>query len=113
MKSKKDLKEAYQQRKPTMGVFQIRNTVNGKVLLDGSLNIRAKWNRIRTELKFGTHRNKALQQDWNTQGEADFEFSVYATLEVKEGEAPNLAKDLQLLTEMTREELGLDAAMLY
>jgi len=65
MKTKKELKEEYKQTRPAMGVFQVVNEVNGKVLLEATTNMQSKWNRHQTELRFGSHRNKQLQKDWN------------------------------------------------
>lgn len=42
MKSKKELKSVYKEMKFPMGVFQIKNKVNGKIFIEGSLNIPAK-----------------------------------------------------------------------
>ena len=39
MKPRKELKREYQQRDKRAGVFQIKNIVNGKVLLGSSLNL--------------------------------------------------------------------------
>ena len=86
MKTRKELKEAYKQKKPVAGVFQIKNDENGKVLIEASTNIPSKWNRHRTELKFGSHRNKQLQQDWNDLGEENFTFSILSELELSEEE---------------------------
>lgn len=44
MKTNKEFKKEYKQQKPTMGVFQVENKVNGKVLIEGSTDIPAKWN---------------------------------------------------------------------
>ena len=39
MKTKKELKEEYNNIKPRIGVFQIRNTVNGKIYIEASVNL--------------------------------------------------------------------------
>lgn len=89
-----------------MGVYQIVNAENGRVLIDSSPDIPAKWNRIRTELKFGSHRNLKLQEDWNKYEEKAFEFSVLSELKVEEDEPVDLNKELTVLKEMILEELG-------
>ena len=58
------MKDAYKQTRFVMGVFQVVNTADGKKLTDSSMDIPAKWKRHKMELRFGTHRNKALQRDW-------------------------------------------------
>ena len=106
MKDRKALKEAYKQKKPTMGVFQILNKVNGKRLIEESTDIPAKWNRHQTELRFGSHRNTAFQKDWTEHGKENFEFSILSELEIKEGETLNIGQELKTLKEMVLEELG-------
>ncbi len=49
-----------------MGVFLIKCTLNGKSLIDHSAYMGSKWNRHKMELKFGNHKNRDLQNDWNT-----------------------------------------------
>ena len=52
MNAKKKLKEEYKHKKNRMGVFQIRNTANGKIYVGSSLNLDAIWNRNKMELNF-------------------------------------------------------------
>jgi len=113
MKTKKEIKEAYKQAKPQMGVFQIRNTVNGKVFIDNATDISARQNRHRTELKFGNHRNKQLQDDWKTYGADSFVFEVLAELDYKDEGALNYASELKELQQMVDEELNIDDSMKY
>ena len=113
MKSRKALKEAYKQQKALMGIFQIRNKVTGKVLIEGSKDIPARWNRIRMELKFGNHRNKALQKDWQQQSAEDFEISILSKYTVEEGENVNLNEELSTLKEMVIEEMELTNILKY
>jgi len=84
MKTNKELKSAYKLKKPDAGVFQVQNKKSGKVLIEGATNMSSKWNRHRTELRFGTHRNKALQTDWNEVKEENFQYSVLSALDIKE-----------------------------
>ena len=105
MKSRKELKNEYKQMKPQMGVFQIKNGTNNKILLDSSTNMNAKWNRHRTELKFGSHKNSELQKDWNEMGEAQFVFEILSQLTPKQDEPTNVRKEVQILEEMYVEEL--------
>lgn len=72
----KALKAAYKLAFPAMGVFVIRNQVNGRWYVDQSSNLTGVLNRHRLELKWGTHRNRALQEDWRTHGEAQFSFEI-------------------------------------
>lgn len=63
MKTKKELKRIYKEKKFKMGVFQIRNTSNQKIFVGSSIDLDAIWNRLRTELKFGSYPNAPLQKD--------------------------------------------------
>jgi hypothetical protein len=74
---KKVLKAAYKLQRPDAGVFQIKNNKNGMILIESSTDIQSKWNRHRTELRFGSHRNKILQKDWNQYGEDSLYFLFY------------------------------------
>lgn len=113
MKTNKELKEEYKQIKPLIGVFQVQNKVSGKVLIEGSTNILSKWNRHRTELRFGSHRNKQLQNDWNNLGEENFVFSVISTLEFDEKESLDLNKEVKCLEELVKEEIKIQDEMQY
>jgi hypothetical protein len=108
MKSKKELKEQYKQLQPVMGVFLVKNKVTDKVFIEGSTNIKAKWNRHQTELRFNSHRNKALQNDWNEYTSDNFAFEIVSELEYKEEENNyNYAEEVKLLKELVIEELNL------
>ena len=72
MKSRKELNREYMELPKSAGVFQVKNTVNGKVLLGSSLNLEGALNGHRFTLKIGSHRDKAPQEDWNTYGAENF-----------------------------------------
>lgn len=91
-----------------MGVFQIRNISNNKYLIDHSVDMESKWNRHRMELKFGNHRNKNLQSDWNKYGEANFVFEVLSELRDNENSDINYKKELKILHELVIEENNID-----
>jgi hypothetical protein len=105
MKSQKELKNDYKAAKPKMGIFQIRNTVNGKLFIDSSTNLDAIWNRNKTELKFGGHRNELLQKEWNEMGEDSFTFEILSELKERENEVVNYTAELKELKALYLEEL--------
>ena len=113
MKTKKEIKAAYKQKKPFAGVLQIKNSKNGMVLIEESTNMQSKWNRHRTELRFGSHRNQKLQKDWNDMGEENFIFSILSELEIKDDDNFNLTNELKLLREMVEEESSIPHEMKY
>lgn len=113
MRSKKALKAAYKLHTPSAGVFQIKNNENGMILIEASSDIHSKWNRHRTELRFGSHRNKALQKDWNEFGEESFIFSVLSQLELKDNDQIDLNSEVKLLGELVEEELEIPSDIRY
>lgn len=113
MKTRKELKNEYKQMEPPMGVFQVRNVVNNKVLIDSSTDMNSKWNRHKTELRFGSHRNKALQEDWNKNGEKGFSFEILSELKRENEEGINDQKELRELMEIIIEDLNIDEEQMY
>ena len=67
-KAKQEDKRAYREQPKSAGVFQVKNTINGRVLLGSSLNLHGPLNAHRFMLKMGSHTNKLLQQEWNSYG---------------------------------------------
>ncbi len=105
MSIRKTLTNEYKQKKTSIGVFQIRNTVNGKIYLDSSPNLDTIWNRHLFELNLGSHRNKALQQDWKEHGAANFVFEILSELEQDDDKPVDYAKEVKTLEAMFLEEL--------
>ncbi len=108
MKTKKELKDEYKRMEFPMGIFQIKCTVNEKSLVDNSVDMESKWNRHKMELKFGNHRNKDLQNDWNTYGEDSFIFEVLSEFKKSEKENVNYTKELKTLQGKVIEDLELE-----
>lgn len=73
---RKELTQSYKLALPPTGIYAIRNLASGRMLVGQSTNLTGALNRHRTELKLGSHRNKALMADWRTHGEAGFVFEV-------------------------------------
>jgi hypothetical protein len=100
---KKELKEEYKQNPPQMGVYQIRNIVNEKILIGAALNIPGIFNRHKFQLGLGTHRNKALQAEWNEFGGESFAFEILDEIAPDKEPGHDYRTDLALL-----EKLWLD-----
>ena len=66
---KSAIKKAYKEAKQPMGVYRIRNTQNGKSFVGYSIDVQARINRQKTELKFGSHRNAELLGEWKSFGD--------------------------------------------
>ena len=102
---KQEMKRAYKDSKRPMGVYRIANSQNDTVFLGFSTDLPARFNRHKSELKFGSHRAKALQEMWNALGESAFEFEVLDLLEHKEDARASHDEELRVLAEMWAQKL--------
>jgi hypothetical protein len=105
VKSKKELIREYKERSKPAGVYQVKNTVNGKVLLGSSLNLEGPLNAHRFMLSIGRHRNRALQSDWNALGAEMFVFEILEVVKVKDEPSFDIAEELELLELLWLEKL--------
>ncbi len=105
MKTKRALKEQYKEMKFKMGVYQLRNTANGKIFVDSGTNVDARWNKHRFQLCNGVHPNTELQADWNEYGEAAFVNEFLEALKYSDKPDTNYQKEVATLEEMCLEEL--------
>ena len=87
------------------GVFVIRNTLNGRVYVSGSLDVEGAMNRARFELGLRSHRNKALLRDWVAHGAEHFSFEVIDRVKERDDPAFDRAGELEKLLELWQEEL--------
>ena len=83
-----------------MGIYRIRNTRNNKSYVGFDRDLSARINRHKAELKFGSHRNRELQEEWNSFGESSFQFEVLDELVHKENSQISPIEDLQVLAEI-------------
>jgi hypothetical protein len=103
---KKALKREYKESACPMGVYQIRNTVNGKVLIGTSIDLPSILNRLRTQLRSGTHSNRELQKDLRELGPEAFEVEILDTLTPSDRPAYAPSDDLKALEELWLEKLS-------
>ena len=103
---KKALTREYKESPRPAGVYQIRNTANGRVLVGASVNLPAILNRHRAELRAGGHRNRELQKEWAEFGAEAFEFEVLDTLAPPERADYDPAADLRALEELWLDKLS-------
>lgn len=85
---------------PPMGVYAIRDGRTGSVRIGASRNVHGTINRIRFELRLGSHPDRALQAAWRDGGEERIAFEVLEL--VKERSDPDFdyaaeLKDLEAL----------------
>ena len=104
MKTNKELKQEYLQKKLRMGVFQIRNKTNNKIFIESSSTLDTIYNRHKTQLKFNVHPNEELQKDWNIAGEENFVFEILGEIE-QDDDTKDYRKEVKTLETMFIEEL--------
>jgi len=105
MKSQQQIKREYKERKKPAGVFQVKNTVNGKVLLGSSLNLEGPLNSHKFMLSIGRHPNENLQKDWNAYGPDQFVFEILEVVKFNDDPNFNLIDELTLLEQIWIEKV--------
>lgn len=63
-----------------VGIYCIKNNVNGKVYIGYSRNIRKRWDNHKYVLRRNTSKSPHLQNAWNIYGEKSFSFSILEEL---------------------------------
>ena len=67
-----------------MGIYQIKNLVNGKVYIGSAVNFKNRFKTHKCLLKLNSHHSKHLQNAWNKYGEDNFKFEICEVLEFDE-----------------------------
>jgi len=101
----KELKREYKPDHTPMGVYQIRNIVNDKVLVGATLNLPGIFNRHKFQLKMGSHPNGTLQAEWNEFGGDSFAFEILDEITPREDPSCDYREDLAVLEELWLEKL--------
>ena len=102
---KKELKKHYLQTPPAMGVFQVKNITDGKILVVSARNLPGIMNSYRFQLNQGSCHIQELQSDYTRLGAQNFLFEVLDTLKPAEDPNADPAGDLRTLEEMWIERL--------
>lgn len=104
--TRRDAAAAYKTRRQLGGVYQIKNTVTGRVLPGWAADLRGSENRFRFAQMTDSCVNYALQSDWKQYGGSAFAFEVLETLEQKETQtAAEFTADVQTLYALWQEKL--------
>jgi len=83
--SRAELKRQYKQNRPDMGVYQIRNTMNGRIYVGSSRSLEGTRNSRLFQLRMGkVVFSRELQKDLNEFGATSFEFSILGILDRQE-----------------------------
>jgi hypothetical protein len=102
---KAQLKRDYKEKQPVMGVYKIEVLNTDKCFIGYATDLNARFNRHKFDLKFGSHRNRELQQNWNSYGEDAFRFVILDELEYDKNSDNDPKEELKLLLELWIEKL--------
>src|SRR5437773_410845 len=102
---KKELKREYRETHTPMGIYQIRNIANDKLLIGSALNLPGVLNSQKFQLRAGSHPNRRLQSEWKDFGAESFVFEILDELTATEGPGKDYRADLAFLEEFWREKL--------
>jgi group I intron endonuclease len=105
MINKSEIKKKYKQTVTPMGVYQLKNLINGKILIGSSKNLPGRKNRFEMELSIENFTDKVLLQEVKQFGKENFLFEVLDYLEPKEDPSYNYTEDLKTLEELWIEKL--------
>ena len=100
MTTRSELKRAYKESTPAMGVFVVRNLRNGRFLVHAARNLQGGMNRLRVEITPATNPNAELLADWQSMGKEAFEIRVLDELEPKDEPGWDPTEDLEELKAM-------------
>ena len=103
--NRKELTNEYKKTIQPMGIYQIKNMINGKILIGSSKDLKGIINRNKFQLKNGLHMNKAMQKDFNEVGEGNFTFEILDHLKPRSDMKGDYTEELQVLEEMWLEKL--------
>jgi hypothetical protein len=103
---RKTLIREYKESQRPMGVYCVRNTVNGKLLVGKSIDLPSVLNRQRAQLRAGSHPNPALQKELSEYGAEAFEVEILDTLEVSDQADYDPSADLRTLEQMWLDKLS-------
>ena len=78
--SKKELQSLYRDREIIGGVFAIKNTMNDKLFIEATTDLRGIKNRFEFSQKTGSCTHMKLQSDWGKYGGDIFVFEVLEEL---------------------------------
>ena len=107
--NRKELRDAYKERKDIGGICAIKNTVNGKLLILPVNNLHAYKNRFGFAQSTGSCVDDKLLQDWDKFGASSFDLEILEELEKMEDQTPkDFRDDLKTLKEIWLEKFDSD-----
>lgn len=95
------------------GIYGIRNTATGRILLGSSPNVPGILHRQRFQLENGSHPDRELQADWKELGPEAFAFETLDLLTPSDDSAYDPTNDLCVLKAMWLDNLAGTCVPLY
>lgn len=106
-KNRKELIQNYKDRKVIGGVYCIKNTVNGKILLQSTVDLQGGLNRFEFAKITGSCVSLFLQKDWAEFGKDAFDIKVLDKLEKSEEQTQKeFLQDIKELEEIWKEKFN-------
>ena len=102
-----ELKMAYKNREPNMGIYQIKNHVNDKFFIGSSPNLDGTLNKFKMTVKYGGNfnGNTLLNKEMKEYGSQNFSFEILDKLKPNEDPLYDYKDDLKTLEELWLEKL--------
>lgn len=105
MDKRAQLKKDYKLNPPPPGIFKITNRANGKIFIGRAQNVQGRLNGQESQLRWGGHPNRQLQEDCKKFGIDQFTFEVLDTLKVGELTQDEIISELEELELLWLEKL--------
>jgi hypothetical protein len=106
-KTKKELQAEYKERQIIGGVFAVKNTLTGKMLIDSTADIQGSINRFEFSKKTGSCVSMKLQKDWKPVDAPPFIIEILEELEKTNNQTDaEFKSDILTLKEMWLEKLA-------
>lgn len=105
MADRREIIRNYKDTPRQSGVYQIRNLRTGRIFVGAALDVPGKLNSHRFQLRMTSHRNRGLQQDWQTYGPDAFAFETLDVLKPSDTPDYDPTEDLQVLEALWLEKL--------
>lgn len=104
---KRELAAQYRQRNLVGGVYIMRNTRTGRILLDWDGDLQGSKNRFSFMQATDSPPSMKLRQDWERYGKSAFEFEVLDEVKMQPTQSSEeFYEELKTLSELWREKLS-------
>lgn len=106
MDRRAELKQEYKNKPKNMGIYQIKNQVNGKIFIGSSPNLDGMFNRFKMGIKYGfSNGNQRLADEMKEYGPESFTYEILDQLKPSEDPLYDYKEDLKTLEALWLEKL--------